>query len=108
MAAFQPHQTISTDQPSVVVDAGLQPGRYRFRLVVIDAAGNTSLPSEQIITILEPRSLVGPRTPVGPLTAAPVLGDAAAVAAPQQPPPLQPPSQPAQDRSPPWWLRWRR
>jgi hypothetical protein len=87
MAAFQPNQTISTDQPSVVVDAGLQPGRYRFRLVVIDAAGNKSLPSEQIITILEPRSLVP-------------------VAAPQPPAPT--PSQPAQDRSPPWWLRWRR
>jgi hypothetical protein len=87
MAAFKPNQPISTDQPAVVVDAGLQPGRYRFRLVVIDAAGNASLPSEQIITILEPR-------PQGP------------VAVP--PPPLQPPSQPAQDRSPPWWLRWRR
>jgi hypothetical protein len=108
MAAFKPNQPISTDRPFVVVDAGLQPGRYRFRLVVIDTAGNASLPSEQIITILEPRSLVGPRTPVGPLAAAPVLGDAAAVAAPQPPPPLQPPSQPAQDRSPPWWLRWRR
>jgi hypothetical protein len=87
MAAFQPNQTISTDQPSVVVDANLLPGRYRFRLVVIDAAGNTSLPSEQIITILEPRPLVP-------------------VAAPQ--PPAPPLSQPAQDRSPPWWLRWRR
>ena len=106
MAAFKPNQPISTDQPSVVVDAGLQPGRYRFRLVVIDTAGNTSLPSEQIITILEPRPLVGPRTPVGPLAATTVLGDAAAVATPQ--PPAPPPSQPAQDRSPPWWLRWRR
>jgi len=86
MAAFQPNETISTDRPSVVVDAGLQPGRYRFRLVVIDAAGNASLPSEQIITILAPRAL-------GPVAA---------------PPPLPPPSKPAQDRSPPWWLRWRR
>jgi hypothetical protein len=106
MAAFKPNQPISTDRPSVVVDAGLQPGSYRFRLVVIDTAGNTSLPSEQIITILGPRPLVGPRTPVGPLAAAPVPRDAAAVAAPQ--PPAPPPSQPAQDRSPPWWLRWRR
>ena len=86
MAAFKPNQPISTDQPAVVVDAGLQPGRYRFRLVVIDTAGNASLPSEQIITIHEPRPLV-------PMAA---------------PPPLPPPTQPAQDRSPPWWLRWRR
>jgi hypothetical protein len=86
MAAFKPNQPISTDRPSVVVDAGLQPGRYRFRLVVIDTAGNASLPSEQIITILEARTL-------GPVAV---------------PPPLPPPSQPAQDQSPPWWLRWRR
>ena len=84
MAAFKPNQPISTERPAVVVDAGLQPGRYRFRLVVIDTAGNVSLPSEQIITIREPRALV-------PVAA---------------PPP--PPSQPAQDQSPPWWLRWRR
>jgi hypothetical protein len=102
MAAFEPNRPISTDRPSVVVDAGLQPGRYRFRLVVIDAAGNASLPSEQIITILEPRSLVGPRGTVGPLGPAPPPRDVPAVAAPP------PPSQPPEDRSPPWWLRWRR
>jgi len=102
MAAFEPNRPISTDRPSVVVDAGLQPGRYRFRLVVIDEAGNESLPSDQIITILEARSPVGPRGLVGPLGAARVLRDAPAVAAP--PPPSQPPA----DRRPPWWLRWRR
>jgi hypothetical protein len=101
MAAFKPNQPISTDRPSVVVDAGLQPGRYLFRLVVIDAAGNASLPSEQIITILEPRRSLGPGGPVEPLAEAPVLRDAQPEVAPP------PPSQPAQDRNPPWWLRWR-
>lgn len=76
MAVFEPNQPITTDEPVVVVDAILKPGRYRFRLVVINSAGQESLPSEQILTILEPQT--------------------------------QPPRQPLEIRSPPWWFRWRR
>jgi hypothetical protein len=56
MAVFEPNQPITTDQPFVVVDAGLQPGRYRLRLVVVNSGGQESLPSEQFITVLEPQN----------------------------------------------------
>lgn len=63
MTVFEPNQPITTDEPLVVVDAGLRPGRYRFRLMVINSDGIESLPSEQIITILEPQN-PPPRQPL--------------------------------------------
>jgi hypothetical protein len=64
MAVFEPNQPITTEQPVLVVDASLQPGRYRLRLVVINSDGQESLPSEQIITIREPQN-PPPRQPLG-------------------------------------------
>lgn len=55
MPTFEPQKPIVTQQPIVVVDAGLAPGRYRFQLVVQDNAGNRSLPTEQIVVINPPR-----------------------------------------------------
>ena len=55
MVMFHPNRPITTTRSEVEVDAGLRPGHYRFRLVVIDDEGNKSLPSEQIITIRDQR-----------------------------------------------------
>lgn len=54
MPVFLPHQTVVTMEPRVVVDPGLQPGRYLFQLVVCNEAGDRSLSSEWIVTIQEP------------------------------------------------------
>lgn len=63
MPAFIPNRVISTRSPQVVVDRGLQPGRYRFRLVVRNAAGVPSQPSDWIVTIARPAAPqpAGPR-----------------------------------------------
>ncbi|GAB4275676.1 MAG: hypothetical protein Kow0092_31300 [Deferrisomatales bacterium] len=62
MAGFRPGTTVVTREPFVTVDAGLPPGRYRFRLVVVDDHGNRSLPSEVVVTVVDS---AGPRRPRG-------------------------------------------
>jgi len=52
MARFNPNTPIATDTPVITVDAGLSPGRYTFRLVVVDDEGNQSAPDEAVVTIL--------------------------------------------------------
>lgn len=86
MAKFNVGRSVTTAVPEVVVDAGMPAGRHRFRLVVLDRAGNTSRPDEIVLTINRlglPISLGGgtggttlppllqPITPVTPVT--PVL-----------------------------------
>jgi hypothetical protein len=44
----------SSAEPRIVVDNKLEPGKYRFRLVVLDEAKNASLPSEIVIEV-QPR-----------------------------------------------------
>lgn len=51
MAVFQPNRPVTTSEPRVVVDAGLPPGRHRFRLVVVDDSGLSSAPDEAVVTI---------------------------------------------------------
>ena len=51
MPTLQPNQPLVTEQPFLVVDGGLPPGQYRFRLVVEDAHGNESLPAEKVVTV---------------------------------------------------------
>jgi hypothetical protein len=95
MARFVLNQTIETAEPTIVVDAGLPPGRHRFQLVVIDDAGHRSRPVEAIVEIQ--REIVPPppviRTdpragPVGP-TLDPALGPTlgASTGPPDAPPP---------------------
>lgn len=90
MIVFHPNRPITTTRSEVEVDAGLRPGRYRFRLVVIDDEGNKSLPSEQIITIRDQRR----RQPLEPVE-------------PSAPSSIEPsPSQGATaDLDRPWWRR---
>jgi hypothetical protein len=55
MPVFRPDAPVTTDQPRVVVQPGLKPGRYRFALVVCNEAGERSDASEWIVTIDAPR-----------------------------------------------------
>ena len=63
MAQFVPGTPVVTREPVVTVDAGLRPGRHRFRLVVVDNDGQESAPDERIVTV---RRLVGPTPPTDP------------------------------------------
>lgn len=53
MAQFRLNQPIETREATVVVDAGLAPGTYRFQLVVVDGAGNESRPTVAVLVISE-------------------------------------------------------
>jgi hypothetical protein len=55
---FTPNTPFVSKAPTVVVDAGMAPGLYRFRLEVEDEAGNKSRPDERVVVIL-PRVVVG-------------------------------------------------
>ena len=43
---------ITTAIPVLQVDGGMSPGRYVFRLVVVDDDGNMSEPDDQVVTIV--------------------------------------------------------
>jgi hypothetical protein len=51
MPTFKVGQTIETRAPTIVVDAGLPPGRHRFQLEVFDEAGNRSKPATAVIEV---------------------------------------------------------
>ena len=52
MAEFQLNKPVITNEPRVTVDPGLEPGKYRFQLVVEDDDGNQSKAKEVIVTIV--------------------------------------------------------
>lgn len=58
---FEPNVPFETTVPTVVVDAGLRPGSYRFRLVVVNARGVASAPVEVTVSVLP--TLFTPTTP---------------------------------------------
>ena len=51
MAVLTPGVPVASDSPLLEVE-GLAPGTHRFRLVVEDDAGNTSLPDEREVTVV--------------------------------------------------------
>lgn len=51
MARFTQGIPVTTSVPVVAVDPGLAPGRYRFRLEVVDSGGNRSRPAEVIVVV---------------------------------------------------------
>lgn len=57
MAEFIINQDVTTDSPKVEVtvsaDKPLPLGRHRFRLIVVDDAGNTSVPDEVEIIVAD-------------------------------------------------------
>jgi hypothetical protein len=58
---FEPNVPFETADPKVVVDAGLRPGSYRFRLVVVNDRGLASAPVEVTVSVLT--TLFTPTTP---------------------------------------------
>lgn len=48
LAVNQPH---SSAEPQIAVDNKLEPGKYRFRLVVLDQAKNESVPADIIVEV---------------------------------------------------------
>lgn len=64
MARFALNTPITTREPEVTVDAGLEVGRHRFRLAVIDSEGRVSQPHEAIVEVQ--RVVIDPRPP-GPI-----------------------------------------
>ncbi len=71
MAQFSVNQPVTTEAPTVLVDAGLPIGRQRFQLFVVDSAGNRSRADEVIVVVARAGITTGPviasSTPLGPL-----------------------------------------
>jgi hypothetical protein len=67
MADFQRTKVVRTKNPTVKVEAGLPPGKYRFQLIVTDNQGNQSRPAELVVEIRDQRSPVRPITPITPV-----------------------------------------
>ena len=53
MAEFRRGQTHVTREERILVDPGLRPGRYVFRLVVVNERGEESAADERIVTIVD-------------------------------------------------------
>lgn len=72
MPAFAPGQVHVTVDPFINVDL-LPPGTYRFRLEVVDSAGNVSAPAEHTLTVTAPPQ-PQPTTPTipRPITRTPI------------------------------------
>jgi hypothetical protein len=51
MPQFKPDVPVTTREPTVTAE-GLAPGRYTFRLVVLDAAGNRSAPATHTVEVV--------------------------------------------------------
>lgn len=49
---FKPNTPFESRTPTVVVDAGMRPGSYRFRLEVEDEEGHKSRPDERVVVIV--------------------------------------------------------
>lgn len=54
MATFVPGQPVVTNTPTVKVDPGLEPGKYRFELVVVDREGRRSAPDAAVVVVFRP------------------------------------------------------
>ena len=67
MAIFEPGKSIKTQSPSITVDSKLEPGTYRFQLVVQRRDGTESQPVFKDVTIL-PRGTTVTRTMLGRTT----------------------------------------
>ena len=61
MATFTVGRPITTKEPTITVDAGLPVGLHRFQLVVVDDAGNRSVPDVAVVSVQ--RLVIPPVTP---------------------------------------------
>lgn len=57
MPVFMPGTRVETQEPLILVDIDPErpypPGRMRFQLVVTDDSGNTSVPAELVVQVLD-------------------------------------------------------
>ena len=60
---FQPRVPFASEKPSVVVDAGLAAGTYRFQLVVLNERGQRSAPATVDVVVDRSPIRVPPVTP---------------------------------------------
>ena len=51
MPTVRPNRTIRQTSPILKVSNKLAAGKHRFRLVVVDEAGNASKPTELVVTV---------------------------------------------------------
>ena len=58
---FAPNKPFETTKPAILVDGGLSPGQYRFRLVVVNTAGVASKPADVIVTVELFRTITVPQ-----------------------------------------------
>jgi hypothetical protein len=65
MPVLTPGQPVTQDEPLLLVENKLKPGRYLFQLVVADDSGLESDPAQMMVTVLEPVTPPTP-TPTGP------------------------------------------
>jgi hypothetical protein len=49
---LEPNRPFVAPQPVLSVDAGLPPGRYRFRLEVVGTSGLRSAPAEVVVAVV--------------------------------------------------------
>lgn len=88
---FSLNKPFETDQSAVEVDAGLPPGAYRFRLVVVNKTGRRSAPAEVVVTIQErtitPPVILNPGIVTPPVL---VIGGVDRLTPPVTPPPAPP------------------
>ena len=57
---FQPTVPVTTPTPTVVVDAGLPAGIYRFQLVVVNSRGQRSAPATVDVIVEKPTVILNP------------------------------------------------
>jgi len=67
MAVLSLNQPVTQDDPFLLVENKLAPGRYRFRLVAIDSAGLESAPADLIVTVDAPPPPPPPSGPFRPV-----------------------------------------
>ena len=53
MVQLVPDKPHRSKEPQVLVENPLEPGRYRFSLVVVDDANNESVPFELVVSVFE-------------------------------------------------------
>jgi hypothetical protein len=93
MAVLTPDVPMTVTTPRLLVENKLAPGKYRFRLVVIDDQGLPSEPTELTVSILEaspppPRDTpIGTGTPGGTVSPTPAPASTPSVRTPTAPTP---------------------
>jgi len=63
MVTLSPGKTFSTDQPRLLIENALDPGRHLFRLTVVDDSGNESLPVDLVVSVAKDVVVSPPVTP---------------------------------------------